>query len=83
MQQHGLCPVCNGMANLAAVCPNCGGEGSDEGRLGDLYGPYSPYRAIDDVRLTNGFPDLLDGVCLHAAVCRRCGTVFPASVDEQ
>lgn len=79
---NSLCPVCNGFHTLSAACPNCGGGGSDEGRLGDLYGPYSPYRSIDEIRMTNGYPDLRDRLCLHFATCRDCGTAFIASVEE-
>jgi len=83
MAEPYMCPVCNGWSVLAAACPDCGGEASDEGREGDLYGPYSPYRPIDDIRKTNGLPDLREHRCPHAARCRRCGRRFTAFVAER
>jgi hypothetical protein len=77
-----ICPVCNGLYLLQAACPACGETAEDYGRLGDYYGPYSPYRPIDDVRMTNGFPDVRERECLHSAYCDRCVQSFVVSVKE-
>jgi hypothetical protein len=77
-----LCPICNGFDVFQAVCPQCQHAAEDLGRLGDLYGPYSPYRPIDDIRMTNGYPDLQHHQCLHAASCSGCGHRFIVQVKE-
>jgi len=69
---NGVCPLCNGLSNLLAACVNCGHALEDRGRLYDYYGDYSPYRPIDDSKLTNGLPDLHHHVCLHVGWCPRC-----------
>jgi hypothetical protein len=68
----GICPVCNGLARLEAACPACGHRLDDAGRLYDYYGDYSPYRPIDDAKLTNGFPDLAHRLCVHVGWCPAC-----------
>jgi len=77
-----ICPVCNGLGLFQAVCPACRTEAEDLGRLGDYYGPYSPYRPIDDIRMTNGFSDVRDRLCLHNAYCGRCNSTFIVQVTE-
>lgn len=77
-----ICPVCNGFERLQAACPDCQAEAADAGRLADQYGPYSPYRPIDDMRLTNGYDDVARRICLHTARCDRCGFGFVAAVSE-
>ncbi|MFK7694623.1 hypothetical protein [Paenibacillus sp. HJGM_3] len=75
------CPVCNGLQTLTKHCPGCGGSLSDGGRAEDYLGPYSPYRPIDDMKLTNGIADLANHICVHQLYCTTCG--FTASVDVQ
>jgi hypothetical protein len=82
MLNPAICPVCNGFAVLQVACTVCGGPAEDCGRLGDLYGPYSPYRPIDDIRMTNGYVDVRERECLHSAHCHRCGTTFVHAVEE-
>jgi hypothetical protein len=77
-----FCPVCNGMQPLHYSCPKCKKETEDCGRFGDYMGPYSPYRPIDDIKLTNGFFDLQNHECIHVAFCSTCDHVFKVSVDE-
>lgn len=77
-----LCPVCNGMAALAAACPACGHRLDDAGRLYDYYGDYSPYRPIDDAKLTNGIPDLARHLCIHVGWCPACRREYPLWVQE-
>ncbi|GAB7388827.1 hypothetical protein BSNK01_26650 [Bacillaceae bacterium] len=77
-----ICPVCNGLASLGARCPHCKERMIDGGRLGDYYGDYSPYREIDDLKATNGYPDLRNGECWHLAFCPRCRRDIPWPVAE-
>lgn len=77
-----LCPVCNGMEPLAAACPRCGSAMADAGRLTDAFGPYAPYHPVDDLKMTDGLPDLQSGLCYHVAECGRCGCREVRSVKE-
>lgn len=77
-----MCPVCNGFQALHAQCPRCGAAAADDGRLNDFLGPYSPYRPIDDIGLTNGFQDVGSGRCTHVVHCTDCGHVFHRFVQE-
>lgn len=77
-----ICPVCNGLEQLVSVCPQCGGTTEDQGKESDYYGPYSPYRPIDDMKLTNGYYDLAQHQCMHAVYCPACGTTAIQSVNE-
>lgn len=78
-----MCPLCNGLLSVSARCPDCGNQTcEDEGRLGDFYGPYSPYRPIDDIRMSNGWMDVSQHICLHLVRCLSCGTRFQTCVHE-
>jgi hypothetical protein len=77
-----LCPVCNGLDQLQASCRSCGGAAEDCGKASDYYGPYSPYRPIDELKLTNGFPDLAQHQCYHALYCPSCDSTQLHAVDE-
>lgn len=77
------CPVCNGMQVLRSACPNCHEEvAQDYGRFDDYMGPYSPYRPIDDLKMTNGFNDFTNHQCVHVVYCQRCKKSFHLSVNE-
>jgi hypothetical protein len=78
-----FCPVCNGLYDLIAACPACGEHAVDAGRFNDYLGPYSPYRAIQDISLSNGFPDVASHSCVHLIHCPKCMNSFQAAVQEQ
>lgn len=79
-----LCPVCNGFEELRLCCKECQGMMDDQGRLSDYYGPYSPYRPIDDLKLTNGFEDDFQShVCLHWVQCQGCSEQYHIAIQEQ
>ncbi|PDO09850.1 MAG: hypothetical protein BLM47_10350 [Candidatus Reconcilbacillus cellulovorans] len=78
-----ICSVCNGLRPLHAVCPACGAEAVDSGRADEYWGPYAPYLPIDDLKMTNGLPDLARRECAHLARCPRCGTVSTVFVRER
>jgi hypothetical protein len=67
-----LCPVCNGLSPFRSTCRTCGGPLDDSGRLYDFYGAYSPYREIDDSKLSNGMADDQYHLCLHVGWCPSC-----------
>jgi hypothetical protein len=73
MHASSVCPVCNGFSALRAVCPICGTSLRDAGRVMDLYGNYSPYRPIDDLKMTDGMIDLSTHDCPHQVWCQKCG----------
>ncbi|PYI53888.1 hypothetical protein [Paenibacillus flagellatus] len=77
-----VCPLCNGLLPLHAPCPNCGQPLTDGGRLDDYTGPYAPYRPIDDMKLTNGYPDLAEHTCIHRTYCAACGRDAVLQVKE-
>jgi hypothetical protein len=76
------CPICNGFQTLAVACPNCRAETADYGRYNDYLGPYSPYRPIDDISMTNGYPDVANHICLHLMGCSTCNQTFQVGVKE-
>jgi len=77
-----LCPVCNGLAPFRSTCSSCGGALDDSGRLYDYYGDYSPYREIDDSKLTNGTSDWQFHLCLHVGWCPSCRKEQPVTLLE-
>lgn len=78
-----ICPVCNGLSSLQAICTSCSHQLDDYGRIDQMWGPYSPYREIDDLKLTNGFIDLETHNCTHLASCPTCGKDQIVSVKEE
>lgn len=76
------CPVCNGLQSMSVLCPACRQAARDFGRTDDFLGPYSPYRPIDDLKLTNGFPDLINHECVHLMYCENCRNSFMVNVKE-
>ncbi|GGE06871.1 hypothetical protein GCM10011571_05020 [Marinithermofilum abyssi] len=68
------CPVCNGLSDLYVYCARCGQPLEDIGRLLDLFGDYSPYRPINDLKKTDGIEDdLAYNQCPHSLYCWQCG----------
>ncbi|EGL81681.1 hypothetical protein CathTA2_2867 [Caldalkalibacillus thermarum TA2.A1] len=78
-----ICPVCNGLETLTYSCPRCATVVDDLGKLSDYYEPYSPYREIDDLKLTNGYPDLVKHQCIHLLRCSLCGLEFQGAINER
>ncbi len=76
------CAVCNGLESLHAECPRCMAAAEDFGRFNDYLGPYSPYRSIDDISLTNSYEDVQNHVCMHMIGCSGCGETFVFAVQE-
>lgn len=78
-----MCPICNGFEQLNVPCPQCQNEMEDRGRFTDFLLDYSPYRPIDEMKLTDGFPhdNRLDQ-CVHVFYCSVCHTDTHATIDE-
>ncbi|WP_035099643.1 hypothetical protein [Aneurinibacillus terranovensis] len=77
-----MCPVCNGFSRLEEKCPTCRHLMEDEGNIQSYYGPYSPYRGIDDEKLYNNYPDLVAHQCIHVLACEHCGHQATYAVQE-
>jgi hypothetical protein len=76
------CPVCNGLQSLSTKCSECQTSSLDFGRFNDYLGPYSPYRPIEDISMTNGFPDIEEHSCMHMMCCPNCNSSFIVGVKE-
>jgi hypothetical protein len=76
------CPVCNGLHRLSAECSVCHANALDFGRFNDYLGPYSPYRAIEDISMTNGYPDVAEHSCMHLVSCPVCNHSFVVEIKE-
>ncbi|KIL41241.1 hypothetical protein SD70_08265 [Gordoniibacillus kamchatkensis] len=76
------CAVCNGIEEVSAHCPQCGSLLDDHGRFNDFLGPYSPYRQIDDISMTNGYPDLARHECMHVLSCPGCARSYTIGFAE-
>lgn len=61
-----VCPVCNGLTEVLASCPNCQAEMHDQGAVTDYLGPCAPYELV----ASKGEPE---SCCLHALICDNCG----------
>lgn len=77
-----LCPVCNGLESINKACPQCRATSEDLGRMSDWFGPYSPYREIDDLKMTNGCLDRTHHTCIHMCQCTVCGLNFLCGIEE-
>jgi len=78
-----MCPVCNGITNLNMLCPVCYQQLADCGRIDQIWEPYSPYREIDDIKLTNGYHDFVNHQCVHLASCPNCGKEQIIFINEK
>ncbi len=77
-----MCPLCNGLNSITVKCSQCGSEVQDSGRISDYYGPYSPYRPIDDLNMTDGFDDAQQHSCPHVIYCPTCKQTSYYFVNE-
>jgi hypothetical protein len=77
-----MCPVCNGLHRIENLCSNCQRLLDDVGKIESFYDPYSPYRQWDELKTTNGFPDLANHECMHVLVCPDCGLEQVVAIKE-
>ncbi|CUH97859.1 hypothetical protein P22_4006 [Propionispora sp. 2/2-37] len=64
-----ICPICNGLQSLKAVCPQCGQLLLDGGTIEDYWGAYSPYVDKDTLH-TNQYGE--QKYCVHLIYCPEC-----------
>lgn len=76
------CPVCNGFTDFLSSCPECGDQLKDYGRFTDLLADYSPYRPIDDLKMSDDWNDVASHRCPHQVYCPQCGHMDVQFVDE-
>ncbi|TCS96897.1 hypothetical protein [Hazenella coriacea] len=76
------CPICNGFHHYHEQCPQCGNHLNDEGRLSDFYMQYSPYRPIDDLKMTDGYIDMTTHQCPHLIYCEQCNYMDVKLITE-
>ncbi|SEN50498.1 hypothetical protein [Lihuaxuella thermophila] len=81
-QESYACPVCNSFSDFLSGCPDCGNLLEDHGRLPDFYADYSPYRPIEDLKMTDGLPDAATHRCPHLVYCPECGYMNVQMIDE-
>ncbi|PWK14382.1 hypothetical protein [Tumebacillus permanentifrigoris] len=62
-----VCPLCNGLKDVRAMCRACGVRLEDGGMITDYVGPYSPYELTPQMKQEHG------GLCTHLLYCSTCG----------
>lgn len=67
------CPLCNGFHSYTKRCPHCRQTMIDYGPVSYLFSDYSPYRPIEDSKLTDGWSDIEEHLCPHKVYCSACG----------
>jgi hypothetical protein len=67
-----VCPVCNGFTSIQTICPKCGSLLNDNGRFFDILAAYSPYRPIEDMKLSDDWIDAATHLCPHHVYCPNC-----------
>ncbi|TYP71316.1 hypothetical protein BCM02_110268 [Paenibacillus methanolicus] len=80
-----LCPVCNGLESLFALCRSCGQPAADCGRLSDYSGPYSPYEPDPDLHNTDAAATSVfsaELTCKHLVSCPVCGMSEETAVKQ-
>jgi hypothetical protein len=79
-----LCPICNGLIVFQRYCPRCSSEMMDLGKISDYFAPYSPYREIDHVNMSNGIEHDVDNhQCIHISHCSFCGFEDTHTINEK
>ncbi|BBH21654.1 hypothetical protein Back11_29990 [Paenibacillus baekrokdamisoli] len=78
-----LCPICNGLEQLAAKCPSCLKLTNDYGQIADFTAPYAPYQQDSDTSYSmETMISNLDGErsCKHVLYCPNCEKTYEATV---
>ena len=77
-----MCPVCNGLTQLQAICSICYQPMIDLGRETDFWDDYSPYREIQHLLMGMNTTENKT-VCLHLAHCPFCDHEQTVAVEEK
>lgn len=78
------CLYCNGLKSVEIRCPHCQTLVQDLGKVSDYIEPYSPYRDIDDLKLTDGIMNnQADHHCIHYLFCPACQYEQTVSFQEE
>ncbi len=78
-----LCPICNGLEQLTAICPACSGQTDDCGRLEDFTGPYSPYQPDTFTNYETVSPlSQSEQSCGHVVYCPNCVQTFEVHISK-
>ncbi|MCR1897741.1 hypothetical protein NSA47_01900 [Irregularibacter muris] len=75
-----ICPLCNGLKNLANPCPNCHGQMTDKGPIENFYDDYSAYL---DKNITQRLDNADPNYCVHLFQCDICGKDKRMSIDRE
>jgi hypothetical protein len=62
------CPLCNALINVNEICPACGRDMEDWGRVEDYFEPYAPYLDHDITNIGEA-----PHQCIHLFACPKCG----------
>ncbi|MBM7694152.1 thymidine kinase [Peribacillus deserti] len=69
-----MCPYCNGLEKLEAICTVCGSTMEDSGKVSDYLDPYGHYNDEKTVKLGDGYTNTSkDDICPHLLSCLSCG----------
>ena len=70
-----ICPVCNGLITLEALCPNCREivQESTQNKEAEL-DPYAPYE--------EGKSETKKGKCMHQIVCPNCDSAWHITLNK-
>lgn len=79
-----VCLYCNGLKTIATSCPQCSAPMEDRGKVSDYYLDYSPYREIEDLKMTDGYEhDHEQHECMHYICCPACGHIQVQAFKEE
>lgn len=68
-----VCPLCNGLTVIYELCCECGKTMSEEGKMEDYKGPYSPYMDRESFTYNNDAGMVTgDHLCVHLYYCEDC-----------
>ncbi len=73
------CPICNGLASLNEICPNCGSPMDDYGKASDYTDPYNPY---EEAQISAEDAITGDGSCIHFLQCPNCNEIKDHAVNR-
>ncbi|MBP3951474.1 hypothetical protein [Bacillus suaedae] len=80
----GMCPVCNGMAQIDVHCQQCQQPLIDYGRTMDYGEKYDAYLPIDLKKENDSIPDdLINEQCPHYVTCTNCQQTSIYLINEQ